>query len=533
MHTSRRVSRTFAAGLIALLAGQAYCFQDSQPKPVRPTPPRPTAPDAPAPVAPGTPATPGKPATTPPAGTAPMTPDMQPTVASKRGDPTVGPYITQTLRKDKNLTVRVRLASDSSKQKERVRDPHTGQTADMPKVTPFDMKSMGVIWPILPATSFSAPIGDGVSGKLRLNGQVMSETMTPLEGYPCGVRLARWDVKADDGQVITCRQVQLDVTVAVSLFKTDFDEASALKVPWPTGPWPKEVASCMAPQLYVETALDENNKVVNYDDAPLADAITQWLAAAGVTDPKKVTPVALAKILTARVWGLVQISDQMISSGHTGPQYGEITNNSEFAGVIVQPPSSTLASGRGSRADVAALLCAAFKKAGLPARTVICWDSGDTDKDEKAIGARRSNSRGLRYWVEFPVFDEDKNTLNWVPIDIYELRKSGSRAQPLERPWRYFGTHPDANMIVPFAFHFHPPTDVVSYGAPAFWGWFVTPQAPAAADQFLTFSSAAASVRGGDTADKGDDSMNDPKKQEQQKKDQKKKDDEKKKKRGY
>lgn len=433
-----------------------------------------------------------------PTAPAAAVPAVQPTIAAPREAPEVGPYITLSAAKDYNLNIRVRLASDNPTMKERMRDPNTGATVDMPVITPFDFSTMGMVWPMIPSSASATQLS-GFGGTLRINGEAVGTEFKVLEGYPAGVKLARWDALAENGGSITCRQVQLDVLVPVTISKTDFDEPAALKVPWPKGAWPVDVASSLAPQLYVELGLDPNNQVQTYEDAALTEALKKWLDAAGVSDPKRVSPVALAKIITRGVWGAVQINDKTISSKGG---FGEIsTRTGEFGGVVIQPPSMTLQSGRATAVDATALLAAMFKKAGLPARTVIAWDvgkNGGSRLDRDVTGRRGASERGLRYWVEFPVYDEAKNTLNWVPVDIMKLAKTSSRPMPLERTWRFFGSHDELNTIVPFAFQFHPPTDVVAYGAAAFWGWFVTPKAPDNAEQVINFDAAAASRRGGE-----------------------------------
>lgn len=476
----------------------------SQPREVQPVTPPATAPDDD--IKPATPASPGTPATPAPAGKSPTaTPAptkpaaVQPMETRNQREPDQGPYITLSSTRDYNLTVRVRLASDNANMKETFRDPHTGKTVDMPVITPFNFQTMGIVWPIIPSTGSSVQQPDTFTGLLRLNGQPWSGSYQVLEGYPQGVKLARWDAAAEAGKEFVCRQVQLEVTTRATVGKTTFDEAAAIKVQWPKGGWPASVETCLAPQLYIETGLDANNQIRAYEDEPLETAIKTWLQSAGVSDPKRVSPVALAKILTHGVWGAVQINDRTVSGRGAG--FGEITSRTgEFGGVNIQPPFQTLQSGRGSPPDAAALLTALFRKAGLPARTVIAWDTGSSDSsrvDKNITGRSRNTNRGLRYLVEFPVFDEARNTLNWVPIDITKLAKSSSRPQKLESTWRWFGENSELNMVIPFSFHFHPPTDVVAYGAPAFWGWFVTPKAPDNAEQVVTFDGAAASVRGG------------------------------------
>jgi len=169
----------------------------------------------------------------------------------------------------------------------------------------------------------------------------------------------------------------------------------------------------------------------------------------------------------------------------------------EFAGMDLQSPELTLETGKGSEQDMVVLLCALMKKAGLPTRTVIGYDVNT--RDNRFLEKGNKNNR-IRTWVEFALYDEAKNTINWVPVDVARMRKSTSRATAVDRPWRYFGTHDELHQVPVIAVQFHPPTDVVSYGAPAFWGWFVTPKPADNAEQALRFMATATSTRGGEGA---------------------------------
>jgi hypothetical protein len=295
-----------------------------------------------------------------------------------------------------------------------------------------------------------------------------------LKGYPGGVRLVRWD--GGRGQSTTCRQVELTFDLPMRCFNTDYDERAALELKWPTAPWPADVQSLMRPQLFLETGVDGDGRIKAYDDAVLRTALERWLKEAGITDAKNVTPAALAKVLTAKVWAHVQPS----GDGHALKRTGE------FAGLIPQSPSWTIETGRGSEHDLAITLAALMRKAGLPSRVMFGWDvSGGGDK----FLSKSNKENRLRSWVEFCLFDDANNLINWVPVDIAALRRTTNSPPALTRQWRYFGSHDQLQSVTPFAMHLHPPTDVVSYGWPGFWGWFVTPKAPEAAEQAIAFSA--------------------------------------------
>lgn len=414
-----------------------------------------------------------------PAGAAPVS---QPApVPAPPADLTVGPYVVKDRGRDAVLRVRVVVNSDSPNEKNYYTDPFTKQTVELPKIKPFKFTSLSVVWPAIPSTASSDQSPSSLTGRLSLNDAVISDKPRLIDGYPGGVQFARFDT-GNQQQPTECRQVELFVESPMRVYRTSFDEAGALLVPWPTGAWPAEAATIMAPQLYLETGLDASGAVRPYDDKLVDRALEKWLKEAGLSGPKAVSPVALAKILTSKVWGAIQVSGEgRASASRTG----------EFAGLMLNPPSVALENGRANEHEATALLATIFRKAGLPARVVIGWEGGSGD----AKFLQKSSTRNqVRSWVEFCLYDEAKNTINWVPVDVSKLRRSGSRPAGLQQKWNYFGDHDELDGVLPFAFQFAPPTDVASYGYPAFWGWFATPQPPREAKQALTFDSGAASV---------------------------------------
>jgi hypothetical protein len=98
--------------------------------------------------------------------------------------------------------------------------------------------------------------------------------------------------------------------------------------------------------------------------------------------------------------------------------------------------------------------------------------------------------------------DEGAGQLHWIPVDVVRMRKSGSRTQPLDKEWKFFGTHDELSGVIPFAMHFHPPTSVRAYGSPGFWGWLVSPKPPETAVQALTFTAWRTPKHGGEDPNK-------------------------------
>jgi hypothetical protein len=469
---------------VMLMAGSVYA-QNTQPGRGRmPSNPQPgyTQPgnSQPAPNTPGTP--PGNaPNTAPPA-------EMIDGEA-KRPEPTEGRWIKTERVREWVLQVTLGVRSNTNTQRD---------GDGIPIVTPFDFQTMSVMWPVVPKTAGSEADAGGIAGELILEGRTVAQSFKLLAGYPGGAMLARFDATADSAPAVgtnpkpqsrssvQSRDVVLNLTVPTTCRRTVFDEPAAMRVSWPKNGWPKDVASALTPQLWVDTGPDETGKVKDYDVEPIREAVKKWLGNAKITDPQASTPVAVAKAITAGVWASIQFSGDGLLSAQTG----------EFSGMEVNPPVNTLRAGRGTPQDATALLAASFRSVGLPTRTVIGWDvSGKTGKFLK--GSKRENK--LRVWLEFPVYDEATNELSWVPVDLERLKKSSSRPSRVDVAWKYFGTHDELDYLVPIALQFSPPTDTAFYGAPAFWGWFVTPQTPKEADQSVLIRVTAASK----TSDQG------------------------------
>jgi hypothetical protein len=261
------------------------------------------------------------------------------------------------------------------------------------------------------------------------------------------------------------------------------NERAAAAVGWPEGDWPSEARGTFAKQFGVDYTEQVENATKSVP--PL---VKRWTEG---RDPKSIPPLQLAKYLTGRVIELVQPVAPGLQRGRTPQRRG-------FEGLRLLGVDRAVRGGRGSPFDIACVLTAVFREAGLPARLVIGlrefdeYDTDDVTRDElRGVDA-------LYAYVEFFLYDEKTGDQGWIPVDPVRIRKQSSRAKPLDQPWDFFGTHDELDYFIPLAFHFHPPTTVRAYGSPAFWGWFVTPAAPETAFQQLTFSTFNTPVRGGD-----------------------------------
>ncbi len=400
-----------------------------------------------------------------------------PTPASKRPDPKLGPYIELSDTRHWILQVKVRLNSDSSDQLPSQHAPGEKPPA-LRDIHPFDFTRLAIVFPALERTAGSESKIRAISGMLSFGRETVSEEPVLMEGlYHSGVKLVRFEA-GDAATPQHPRVVELQLEIPVACSKTTFDDEAAMKLDWPKGPWPVVAASTFQPQMFVDVGLDDRGATAAYDDKEIKALIGRALAMAKATDPKSIRPVKLAKVLAR------QICEEIQPSG-MGQGYRHATG--ELAGIDVRPALETLTKRKGSEHDITALAAWTFRKAGLPTRTVFGFDATSKLGDQSGIFSDPGGQKRVRSWIEFCLYDEEKNTINWIPVDIPAMRKAGSRPRSLDAPVRCLGTHEDLRAIVPFALHFHPPTDVIAYQVPGFWGWYVTPQAPANALQAITF----------------------------------------------
>ena len=320
------------------------------------------------------------------------------------------------------------------------------------KLGRFRFESMTMLFPVAPATASSLWREDSLEGQLFLDQRVVDDTPELIGPFHSEAAYARYDAR--DGEARTVRLVH---THQVTSWDTVFNELAAMNVPWPEGPWPDEAMSTFGPQEFVNPRGQPEPEV-----ALMLQRLTQG------KDPKSIAPVLLAKWLAGSVQEFVHLQGDGVNRAYY------LAGGAAAEGVELKGAAETIRTGRGSSHDMACLLAALYRAAGLPARLVI----GVDDDPERS-------SREVRSWVEFCLYDERRAHVVWIPVDVAKLRSRSSRMLPLDRPWEFFGTHDELHQIAPFAYHFIPPVDVRSYNSPAFYGWRQTPlNAPNATQSF-------------------------------------------------
>jgi hypothetical protein len=343
----------------------------------------------------------------------------------------------------------------------------------------FDFTSASIVFPVLKETGSSVLSGD-FAGKLFLQNVDQNVEPTLLANFHSGTQLANWKLTGWTGTDIT-----VQATLPITCYETIYDDRAAEALGWPAA-WPAVAASTFEPQSFVDIdpfTLGKDGKPSPYDMTVVKDLLKKWTKG---QDPKKLKPAVLAKYLAGQVMREIQINGSGLQGATTG----------ELEGFILQGAPKTLLDRRGSEFDQICALAAVYRMAGLPARTVIGWDTEGDDRGS-FLGKRASGS--LRGWVEFALVD-GKGALVWIPVDIARMRKSSPVPPPLSSPWPFFGSHKELDEVAPIAFQFLPPTTVVSSGAPAFYGWLVTPAPPQfQVTQVVRVNMITASKRGGET----------------------------------
>lgn len=318
----------------------------------------------------------------------------------------------------------------------------------------FDTAAM--VFPVPLATAGHTSSMGTFSSEIKIDGRTLTTDPPKFtEGYQAGERLARWDLHNVEG-----RRLNLHIEIPVTCWELGFNEEEAAKVEWPKGDWPPDAKSALEPVYLVEWA-EEEHEIADSKKA-LDDLLKRWLKG---RDPKAMKPIALAKELAGDVQELLNpgAGDTVVYNA-----------SANFAGLLCQTVTEMLSVKRVYDLSSASFLAALYREVGLPARTVYGYNM--TDKRDPKAGAR--GHAEMTAWVEFAVMDEKTGAVVWVPVDIVEMRKNGSRMQRLDKPWKFFGSNENMVYMIPISFHAHPPTGVSVRSLPAFWGWLCTPETP-------------------------------------------------------
>ncbi len=336
--------------------------------------------------------------------------------------------------------------------------PRVPRDGTSPTIVPFKFDTAAVVFPTLAGTATSMLTGQATA-TLLFDGKNVGSEGTIIDRLDSGARYSRWDMKDNSG-----RAIDVDIEMPVTTWESVFDEQKASKAIWPaSGHWPRECATSFGATYLDKLPIIDPTSVV------VREALAKWTSN---KPPQSIPPVQLAKFLASKMLETIQPSGDGLISSRTGLLQGFDLHGAEY----------TLKEGRGSEHDIACTLCSIYRAAGLPARTVIGFDL--TESKGSGVGLKHKPGGAVRSWVEFALIDETavspttgEPKVVWVPVDVVRQRKGSSVAPPEGKPWKYFGFNPDAEDVIPIAFHYHPPlSGVVAHGSPCFWGWMTTPE---------------------------------------------------------
>ena len=356
----------------------------------------------------------------------------------------------------------------------------------------WTFNQVAVVFPLLLETGSSrVPTADTaagpapeLSGYLEIDDERVDATPEVIrQTYHSGSKLVFW--RPERGEY-HAKQIEMHFEQQTECWGVRFDEEKASKVvDWPTGPWPDAAASTLdQPQFYIDRGPDAHGRDGNYDMSSIDALIEKWT---GGNDPRSIKPVVLAKWLAGSLAQEFQPAGTELIVGPIG-----------FEGFRLKGAPGAAFDMRGSEFDMVCLLAAVYRRAGLPARTVIGYDAAAA-KGKRDYFNKKAGDTAIRAWVEFCLYDESTDSAGWVPVDIVQMRKKHSRLPSnwLNRKLAYFGDNDDLDGVVPIAFGFHPETSVSAFNFPALWGMTMSPALPGIAEQGLRIQITRTAKRSG------------------------------------
>lgn len=353
-----------------------------------------------------------------------------------------GPVLTRDNinKRDWVLQMEIQLRGVEPRQKTVRRINETGRIA-------FD--NARVVFPVIGSSAAHDAHVERFAYSMYLAENELDQRPRVIKGYQGGTSIAVMEL----GQTsVTSMTLRMDIYT--TSYETRIDEKRAMEIEWPEGEWSPEIASCLEAQIFVAPGDPEVKKLVE-----------RWTNG----QPRKAKPYYLAKYLAGQVLEHTNLVDGWVGTAPRSWRDSVNVGVASLEGIWLREIGGVAKSGRGSPMDMVNLLCSVYRAAGLPARVVIAEDHEQSHKNKQAT---------IHAWVEFYIFDERYQRGEWIPVDIIHQREFGSRAPNINQRWQHFGHSEEFDFMVPFAFHWVPPTAVRSPGPAGMWGWVVSPADP-------------------------------------------------------
>ncbi|MGP1272572.1 MAG: transglutaminase domain-containing protein [Phycisphaerales bacterium] len=410
-----------------------------------------------------------------------------------------GPYIERSEPRDWLVRAHIALTPATETTEPNARPPGPtmtdAQSDDVTMSPRFDIEQATVFWPVAARAASYEVHRESVTGTIRFSGAEVPGKMTLVDDLGGGEPLhsnaayAQWTFGPLSDVTATA---SITIEQTLRCWNTSFDEQAARAVEWPRGDWPTEAASTFDGMLYI-------NGTITPTDRPgrVEELVRRFTGG----KPRSQPPVVLAKWIAGELAKAFQVS-----GAPTVPDIvpGTPRQSAQSVGAIgaVNTIGALEASQRlkGSAVDLALLLTACYRQAGLPARIVLGVVVEPEAVGGEAFRAADRPEPGLYCWVEFALYDEQQHSpedaLTWVPVDIVSMAAGNVGRRAFDQPWPGFGSSETLSMAVPLAYHLHPhQMGALSYGLsprrqplPSLWGWNVAPRAPLAVRQALTIS---------------------------------------------
>lgn len=345
----------------------------------------------------------------------------------------------------------------------------------------FMLDRVDVLYPLLERSAWSVGRPERLKGELRQD-TVPADTLPEVQGGFQGLSsVASWTCAP-----VNASNLWLLVDVSSTCYQTRIDERRARERAWPAAPWGPELALCLEDQAYIDPA-----------DPAIAALVRTWLG----NGPRNRGPYDTAKYLAGKVVEHYRVTLPGVDRGRRTPFSGLV--GSRFTSSLLVAGSDIAArAGEGPPHDMANLLVAVWRAAGIPARLVIGLDVRESQQTESGVAIRAWGEFFLAHPIEGVNDDGTPRRIGpldgeWIPFDVVRQRAFSSRAPRLEYRWQFFGHHEESDFVVPLAFHWFPPADATNAGGPALWGWRPRPGNPVA-DQSISFRAFETPRRGDD-----------------------------------
>lgn len=327
--------------------------------------------------------------------------------------------------------------------------------------------SASTVFPLIRASSMHDVHAENVQSGYYIEQRLVNAEPNILPDYQGPTDLLIWNAGPFDAM-----RTHLHVEIPVTSYETRIDEKRAFDVPWfpEDHTWEPHIAANLEPQLFIEP------------DAPAVQRLVrEWTNG----KPRRAGYYELAKYLAGKVVEHYQPEGRILESSGRGDTILAVSAIL-VSGFRVDGAAHAAEAGRGSPLDMANLLTAVYRAAGIPARLVIAHDVAKSLEGQALV---------IRAWTEFYLFDVRTGVGEWIPVDIQRQRDFSSRMPPLRQRWQFFGHNEEFDFMAPIAHHWHPPTSVTNQGPPALWGWITTPAQPYA-DQEIRIDTIGTPKRG-------------------------------------